>query len=58
MRQKLSCGTVIWGHSGGIHGSSSDAVTTSDGRHSLAFNFNGDWTGDSQAVIQAEYCPK
>ncbi|MFF2506158.1 serine hydrolase domain-containing protein [Streptomyces sp. NPDC058067] len=58
MSQKLSCGTVVWGHSGGIHGSSSDAVTTSDGRHSLAFNFNGDWAGDSQAVMEAEYCPK
>ncbi|MFI9779041.1 serine hydrolase domain-containing protein [Streptomyces sp. NPDC051956] len=58
MRQKLSCGKEIWGHSGGIHGSSSDAVTTPDGRHTLAFNFNGDWTGDSQAVLEAEFCPK
>ncbi|WP_405652669.1 MULTISPECIES: serine hydrolase domain-containing protein [unclassified Streptomyces] len=58
MRQKLSCGKEIWGHSGGIHGSGSDAVTTPDGRHTLSFNFNGDWTGDSQAVMEAEFCPK
>jgi D-alanyl-D-alanine carboxypeptidase len=31
-------------------------VTTADGRHSLAFNFNGDWSGDSDAVIEAEFC--
>ncbi|MCN9239438.1 beta-lactamase family protein [Streptomyces sp. RY43-2] len=54
----LSCGVHVWGHGGGIHGSVSEAVTTADGRHSLAFNFNGDWTGDSDAVIEAEYCGK
>ncbi|MGH1556261.1 hypothetical protein ACRAWF_44410 [Streptomyces sp. L7] len=35
----------LWGHDGGIHGSSSVVVATADGRHSLAFNFNGDWSG-------------
>ncbi|GGO90395.1 serine hydrolase domain-containing protein [Wenjunlia tyrosinilytica] len=58
IERKLSCGTVVWGHGGGIHGSTSEAVTTKDGRHSLAFNFNGDWTGDSEAVIEAEFCGK
>jgi D-alanyl-D-alanine carboxypeptidase len=58
MKNKLSCGVTVWGHGGGIHGSSSQAVTTADGRHSLAFNFNGDWSGDSGAVIEAEYCGK
>ncbi|WP_181359307.1 serine hydrolase domain-containing protein [Streptomyces sporangiiformans] len=58
MERKLSCGTVVWGHGGGIHGSSSEALTTDDGRHSLSFNFNGDWSGDSEAVIEAEYCAK
>ncbi|GGP73071.1 serine hydrolase domain-containing protein [Streptomyces melanogenes] len=53
---KLPCGTEIWGHGGGIHGSSSMAVTTGDGRHSLAFNFNGDWSGDADAVVLAEFC--
>ncbi|MEU8863595.1 serine hydrolase domain-containing protein [Streptomyces umbrinus] len=52
----LSCGVVVWGHHGGIIGSISEAVTTVDGRHSLAFNFNGDWSGDSDAVIEAEFC--
>lgn len=45
MDRKLSCGVHVWGHDGGIHGSSSVAVTTADGRHSVAFNFNGDWSG-------------
>lgn len=56
--RKLSCGVHVWGHGGGIHGSNSEAVTTADGRHSLAFNFNGDWSGDTQAVIEAEFCGK
>lgn len=50
--RKLGCGVHVWGHDGGIHGSTSSAVTTADGRHSLAFNFNGDWSGDSDAVIE------
>lgn len=54
--RELSCGVHVWGHAGGIHGSTSEAVTTADGRHSLSFNFNGDWSGDSDAVIEAEFC--
>lgn len=54
--RELSCGVHVWGHDGGIHGSTSVAVTTADGRHSLAFNFNGDWSGDTDAVIEAEFC--
>ncbi|MEV0121887.1 serine hydrolase domain-containing protein [Streptomyces sp. NPDC050703] len=50
-----SCGTVLWGHDGGIHGSSSLAVTTADGRHALALNFNGPG-GDAAAVVNAEFC--
>ncbi|KAF2780092.1 serine hydrolase domain-containing protein [Streptomyces sp. OM5714] len=56
IKRRLDCGVTVWGHSGGIHGSSSEAVTTRDGRHGLAFNFNGDWSGDSDAVIDAEFC--
>jgi len=56
INRTLSCGVQVWGHSGGIRGSSSAAVTTADGRHCLAFSFNGDWAGDSDAVIEAEYC--
>lgn len=55
---ELSCGVRVWGHDGGIHGSSSVALTTADGRHSLAFNFNGDWAGDAEAVVEAEFCGK
>ncbi|CAM5454849.1 serine hydrolase domain-containing protein [Streptomyces griseomycini] len=56
MKSELSCGVTVWGHGGGIHGSLSEAVTTENGRHSLAFNFNGDWAGDTGAVIEAEFC--
>ncbi|MFE0512039.1 serine hydrolase domain-containing protein [Streptomyces sp. NPDC058964] len=56
MDRTLSCGVHVWGHDGGIHGSSSVAVTTADGRHALAFNFNGDWAGDSDAVMEGEFC--
>ncbi|MGW7513454.1 serine hydrolase domain-containing protein [Streptomyces massasporeus] len=56
--RKLSCGVHVWGHDGGIYGSNSDAVTTADGRHSLAVNFNGDWSGSTDAIIEAEFCGK
>ncbi|MFH0518152.1 serine hydrolase domain-containing protein [Streptomyces sp. M41] len=58
MKTELSCGTTVWGHGGGIHGSISEALTTKDGRHSLAFNLNGDWAGDTAAVVEAEFCGK
>ena len=54
----LSCGVHVWGHEGGVHGSRSLAVTTTDGHHSLALNFNGDWSGDAAAVTEAEFCAK
>ncbi|WP_282696773.1 serine hydrolase domain-containing protein [Streptomyces sp. CC208A] len=56
MKQKLSCGKEVWGHGGGIHGSGSEAYTTRDGRHTLAANLNADWTGDTQAIVEAEFC--
>ncbi|MGY0068783.1 serine hydrolase domain-containing protein [Streptomyces sp. QTS137] len=56
MKVTLSCGMSVWGHSGGISGSGTGAGTTKDGRHSLAFNFNGDWAGDGNAVMEAEFC--
>ncbi|MEV8569524.1 serine hydrolase domain-containing protein [Streptomyces sp. NPDC051322] len=58
MKFSPSCGAEVWGHGGNIQGSASQAVTSADGKHSLSFNFNGDWAGNSQAVIEAEYCPK
>ncbi|MEU9732668.1 serine hydrolase domain-containing protein [Streptomyces sp. NPDC048002] len=56
IERELSCGTKVWGHGGGIHGSVSEAVTTADGRHTLSLNFNGDWSGDSEAIVEAEFC--
>ncbi|MFD5947191.1 serine hydrolase domain-containing protein [Streptomyces collinus] len=56
--RKLGCGVHVWGHDGGIYGSNSDVVTTEDGRHSLAVNFNGDWSGSTDAIIEAEFCDK
>ncbi len=56
--RELSCGIHVWGHDGGITGSNSSAVTTEDGRHSLAVNYNGDWSGTPAAVIEAEFCGK
>ncbi|WP_435060045.1 serine hydrolase domain-containing protein [Streptomyces sp. bgisy060] len=56
MKQELSCGKEVWGHGGGIHGSASFAQVTRDGEHSLAGNFNADWTGDSGKVVETEFC--
>ncbi|WKK23323.1 serine hydrolase domain-containing protein [Streptomyces olivoreticuli] len=54
----LSCGVQVWAHDGGIPGSTSVVASTPDGRHTAAFNFNADWTGDTSALIEAEYCGK
>lgn len=56
MWQRLGCGKEIWGHGGGIHGSTSEAYATRDGEHSLAANFNADHTGNTQSVLDAEFC--
>ncbi|MFK4187739.1 serine hydrolase domain-containing protein [Streptomyces sparsogenes] len=56
MRLELSCGVEVWGHNGGIQGSISEALTTADGRHALALNFNGDWNVHEQRVVDAEFC--
>ncbi|MET9429486.1 MULTISPECIES: serine hydrolase domain-containing protein [unclassified Streptomyces] len=53
---KLSCGTEVWGHTGGIHGSLSNVVATRDGRQSLALNVNGDWAGNTRQIVEAEFC--
>jgi D-alanyl-D-alanine carboxypeptidase len=56
IERTLSCGVRLWGHAGGIHGSLSDSVTTTDGAHSLTLNFNSDWVEGSQAIVEAEFC--
>lgn len=56
-RTRTSCGTTVWGHSGGMVGWLSMAATTADGRHQLAYNYNGDWDGASlSTILEAEYC--
>ncbi|MFE0172369.1 serine hydrolase domain-containing protein [Streptomyces sp. NPDC059002] len=57
-QSKTSCGKEIWAHGGGFHGTTALAATTRDGNHGLAFNFNGNWAGDIDAVIDAEFCGK
>ncbi|MBZ9638659.1 beta-lactamase family protein [Streptomyces sp. PSKA30] len=54
---ETTCGIKVWGHSGGIHGSSTQAFGTKDGRHMIALNFNGDWVGGGKNVVSAEFCP-
>ncbi|ANW17590.1 serine hydrolase domain-containing protein [Streptomyces clavuligerus] len=49
------CGTKLWGHAGGIMGWGADAVTTEDGRHTLAASANGGADG-FEPVVDAEYC--
>ncbi|MFJ2598795.1 serine hydrolase domain-containing protein [Streptomyces erythrochromogenes] len=58
-RMRTSCGTTLWGHGGGMVGSTSLAVTTENGRHQLAYNRNGDWSTPAapDAIMEAEYCP-
>lgn len=56
MDTRLTCGVHVWGHDGGIHGSTSSAVTTADGGHSLALNLNADWTGEPAPVVEREFC--
>ncbi|MEI5103357.1 serine hydrolase domain-containing protein [Streptomyces sp. PmtG] len=51
---KLSC-TTVWGHLGDIHGSTSLAMASEDGRHALAVNFNGP-DADRDSVAEAEFC--
>ncbi|MFG2028369.1 serine hydrolase domain-containing protein [Streptomyces sp. NPDC048825] len=57
-QSKASCGKEVWAHGGDFHGTVAVAVTTRDGSHALAFNFNGDWAGDIDAVVDAEFCGK
>ncbi|GGS15019.1 D-alanyl-D-alanine carboxypeptidase [Streptomyces aureoverticillatus] len=58
-RLKTSCGTTLWGHGGGMVGWLSMAVTTADGRHQLAYNYNADWDGTSMPkIVDAEYCDR
>ncbi|MEU9800205.1 serine hydrolase domain-containing protein [Streptomyces sp. NPDC051000] len=52
---RTTCGVPLWSHGGGTPGSDTDVVTTPDGRHTLAYNRNGDW-GDLGGIVEAEFC--
>ncbi|MFF2660350.1 hypothetical protein ACFVUH_23710 [Kitasatospora sp. NPDC058032] len=39
-----------------IHGSSTLALATRDGRHVLALNANADWFRDKLPLAEAEFC--
>ncbi|MEV3870266.1 serine hydrolase domain-containing protein [Streptomyces sp. NPDC049906] len=55
-KMRTACGTV-WGHTGGWMGSVTVAVATEDGKHSLAYNLNSDWTSKGlEAPLNAEFC--
>ncbi|WP_207944559.1 serine hydrolase domain-containing protein [Actinomadura rubrisoli] len=56
MKLKLSCGTEVWGHSGGIQGSVSESLVAADGGRAVTSNFNGDWGGRIRPVAEAEFC--
>ncbi|MDJ0382441.1 serine hydrolase domain-containing protein [Streptomyces sp. G-G2] len=56
MKIKLTCGIEVWGHNGGIQGSISQTMATTDGGHVLSLNFNGDWNVHEQRVVEAEFC--
>ncbi|MFE9659752.1 serine hydrolase [Streptomyces sp. NPDC005955] len=49
------CGLWLWGHGGGIPGSSTRTLSTRDGGHALAYNLNADWLGGG-AIEEAEFC--
>ncbi len=53
---RLGCGVTVWGHEGTIHGSSTVALTTRDGRHAAAFNTNADWVDGQRPLAEAEFC--
>ncbi|MEW2527105.1 serine hydrolase domain-containing protein [Streptomyces sp. NPDC047071] len=56
-RLRTSCGTTLWGHGGGMIGWLSMVVSTEDGGHQLAYNYNGDWdTSHMPKIVDAEFC--
>ncbi|MER7206238.1 serine hydrolase domain-containing protein [Streptosporangium sp. NPDC000239] len=57
--QRLSCGTWVWGNAGATYGSWTYAMGRRDGRHMLATEINGDWSGLNvfADVLSAEFCP-
>ncbi|MEU5866904.1 serine hydrolase domain-containing protein [Nonomuraea sp. NPDC047529] len=58
--QKLPCGVWVWGAAGATYGSWTYAMGSRDGRHMLATEINGDWSGLSvfADILSAGFCAK
>ncbi|MGW1200152.1 serine hydrolase domain-containing protein [Streptomyces sp. NPDC002536] len=57
--QRLSCGTTVWGHGGGIPGFLSLVNSTRDAGHTAAFSINAyGFAFDLLALLEAEFCGK
>ncbi|GLF99894.1 serine hydrolase domain-containing protein [Streptomyces yaizuensis] len=54
-RYRTSCGTTVYGHSGGAAGGGSEAVATEDGRRSVTVNVNADWAW-SEHIVDSVFC--
>lgn len=54
--RQLSCGRTVWGHDGGIHGSSATVFSTRDGTRAAAFHANGAWGGWGRKLLEAGLC--
>ncbi|MER6916103.1 serine hydrolase domain-containing protein [Streptomyces sp. NPDC000594] len=54
-RYRTSCGTTVYGHSGGAAGGGSEAVATEDGHRSVAFNVNADFAWSPQ-IVESVFC--
>jgi D-alanyl-D-alanine carboxypeptidase len=57
--QTLTCGATVWGNAGATYGSWSYVMGTRDGRHLVASQLNGDWSGLSPFIdiLDARFCP-
>ncbi|EPH42953.1 putative D-alanyl-D-alanine carboxypeptidase [Streptomyces aurantiacus JA 4570] len=56
-RYKLSCGTTLWYHDGGMVGWVTFTASTEDGGHQFAFNLNSNWGAENLLpILNAEYC--
>ncbi|GLF96501.1 serine hydrolase domain-containing protein [Streptomyces yaizuensis] len=56
-RQELSCGAVVWGHAGGIHGSRSGMYLDERNGRSFVVNANAEWATGSREAAEAAFCP-
>jgi D-alanyl-D-alanine carboxypeptidase len=57
--QTLPCGVTVWGNAGATYGSFVYAMGSRDGKHMLASEVNGDWSGLGvfNDLLSAEFCP-